>query len=111
MTYRGADGDEINIGVISRPPGTFASEVEAVRAAPTADTFLRTVRGHDAIVRTTGRPGTTSVTWMEPSGNLVAALISTVSSGALEPDLTLLDHLVELDEATFQAMVTERSPG
>ena len=93
----------VAITVASRADATFEADLASVRSAPSAARSIRTVRGVDAIVE--GANGSTSIRWREPSGNLVSMSITPAADAPSPPDVSLVDSLVELDEATFQDLV------
>ena len=113
LGYDLASGERVEISVSSRADDMFEQQLAQARATP--DPVLssmfptsqvlstRTVRGVDAVV--TAAPGTTQISWVEPSGNLVRMFITSTTDTTTVPDAALVDSLVELDEATFQELV------
>ena len=111
--YDLASGERVEIGVSSRADGFFESELQQARTTPdpvlssvlpTSQVLAtRKVRGVDAVVK--AAPGTTEIAWVEPSGAFVRMFITSTSDPTTVPDASLVDSLVELDEATFQDLV------
>jgi hypothetical protein len=111
--YTLANGQQVEIGVSSRVDGMFESELAQAREAPdpvvssvlssSEVRSLRTVRGVDAVVK--AAPFRTEISWVEPSGHFVRMFILAPKEPTTVPDASLVDSLVELDEATFQELV------
>ena len=99
----------VDITVASRADGAFEADLASVRSAPSAARSIRTVRGVDAIVGDAN--GSTSIRWREPSGNLVTLSITPAPDAAAPLDASLVESVVELDEATFQDLVAAHPAG
>jgi hypothetical protein len=102
VSYVLPDGLSVSISVRSAGGEIFDDDLKHTRAAPTSTQFLRTVRGADAIVRRAA--GTTSVLWREPRGHLVEVYISQTLDHTVVPDESIVDTIVELDDATFEEL-------